>query len=672
MNDDALLNNFDLDNLVNGEWLSNQVLPDHETEISTFKDISNRVKDQLKDVLKNDDHSESLRSMTEYALLRDIHDRYHLRSSSNDGDEFRQVTAIIDQIDEHLRDRDVGSVIGILETNLLNPLFSTSCNEDPRDTQNVRLTLCFPSLTLPDRVYYIDPSYADKVKAYEANIDRVLHIIDDMTNSSHNLSAVSGSQIVAIETEMAKAIKTVEERRDMDSLYSRLPILSFIDSVSLCGLGLLDCNATQAIWTSYFDKAVIHPGIDHKTKVPQEIIVYDMAYFQKLSKILIDTPLTVMRSYLAYKMAVELGSLNIVTLDEPIYEFYGKALSGQQQDYPIDDKVYGMIDRTLGEQLGRVYVAKFFDRRSKGVVENMVTAIRSEMQKSIENNKWMTRDTKVAAQKKLQNMSAKIGYPDVPIDRSVMEDGIRKRLDSKSTMVGITIFMRKCYYIQDVLAKIDTPKDPNKWSMNPHDVNAYYDPQMNEIAFPAGILNDPIFNPNNSMGANYGALGTVIGHEISHGFDDQGRKYDHDGNIDNWWSDDDLVRFQQYANRMVKQYEEYTIDVETANGTITKSVNGLLTLGENIADLGGVDLALRALINEGHEDQMREFFLSYAKLWRKKLTPDKMLMRIESDPHSPAKYRVWVVRNIDKFYEVFPEALKSQMHLPEHMRIKMF
>lgn len=701
MSDDSAksVNNFDLDDMVNGKWNASYVLPEHETEQSTFKEISNQVKEKLKDVLQypekaHKEDGEGVSTITnEHRLLHDLFSAHMNRDISKDRVEVAPISSLVQSIDDAHKADGMGGMIGLLETMLINPFFSVCSNEDPRNTANVRFTLCFPSLTLADRIYYLDDSYSDKVNAFEKNVDEVLRIFDGLTNNIHSLSQISGHDVVEVEHKMAKAIKTVEQRRDMDSLYSRLPIMSFVDSVSLCGLDIqdstqnkeIDCSAIQAIWNKYFDKSVVHPDIMSEMKnpgiVPQEIVVYDTAYFQKLSKILITTPFETLRSYVAYKAIVHLGSLSMVSLDDTLYRFYELALTGQKRKTPLDDRVYNYIDALLGEALGRVYVDNFFDSRTKGEVEKMIQMIREEMRKSIGENSWMSGPTKEAAYRKLQHMTVKVGYPDVPVDRSVMHDGIRARLNdlTKHGLTSVHIFARKCYYIQDVLAKIDTPRDLTKWSMNPHDVNAYYDPQMNEIVFPAGILNDPIYDLTRSVAKNYGALGTTIGHEITHGFDDQGRKYDHAGNINNWWTTGDLERFNAYGKRMIDQYDKYCVVIDmdpdesdkTGNEKNEMKVNGILTLGENIADLGGVNLALRALmlITQSEQD-IKDFFLSYARLWQRKLTRDKTITRILSDPHSPAKYRVWVVRNIDKFYEVFPEAINSQMYLKD--RIYMF
>jgi predicted metalloendopeptidase len=384
-------------------------------------------------------------------------------------------------------------------------------------------------------------------------------------------------------------------------------------------------------------------------------------------------------------------------LDKIMFNFFGRKLQGQLALSHRNIIVQQYLDSTiLGEMIGRLYVEKYFDKTSKNLVQDMIERLKHQMKESIKNLRWMSDKTKERAYAKIKTFKSKIGYPEkwrehteiINIIINIITNGpnnyVSKKDDIPSAkMLDIVCEIRLYEYKTDILNIINKNRDDNKWSMNVHEVNAYYDPHRNEIVFPAGILQNPFFDKKNSAFKNYGFIGAIIGHEIIHGFDDQGRKYDHNGNTVNWWSDNDLKHFVDLTDKLVKQYEGYYI-----NG---RPINGRLTLGENIADLGGVILAYRSMMEHCSEKNItvtlvgiREFFKSYATIWCRVSRPEKTLMKILSDPHSPDKYRVYILRNLDAFYHAFADKTqyidgcpdnidhKDVMYLPKESRVTIW
>jgi putative endopeptidase len=757
---------FDLYDEINGEWEKQYKLPSHESEWGTFMEISKTVNDRLKSIIalpgKQNQKKLSHSTQNELDIMKSFNKLF--LNITNDTDEIEamaiyNILKLLGLTNKSNDKSNIGYILGLLDIFSMNPMFIAYANSDPKDTEHIKLTMSFPSLTLPDRIYYVDDSYSDYVDSYTTHINSIFatyskllqarglqkEFMTDFMDSKHSI----GRDVIEVETLIARSLKTVEQKKDIDLLYNRTTVLSFIDSVKMCNNDDgSDCTIAQKIWNNYFD--IVHVksnqvinNLDNKYPLapgkPEEIIVYDMAYFQKLTEILMKVPIEKLIKFLAYRVISGLSTVTIRAFDDANHDFYKKKLNGQKEKKPREYKIHELTDSILGESLGRVYVESYFGSDAKQVVKNMTENIMNQMKISIETNTWMGSKTKTAALLKLKSIRVKIGYPDKHVDRSSMLKGISDRIDkyeeakkgndlrNASTLTELLMYARMCYFRKNVLEKIDTVRDDSVWSMDPQTVNAYYDPQLNEIVFPAAILTSPIFDISNSAATNYGSIGVIIAHEITHGFDDQGRKYDHNGNSNNWWTDDDRNEFNQLAQKMIDQYSVYeeviispdtdsndnnssksseeilsdvigsiftsrmvkltncalnlsdTKDQQCRDNTNTNAnvmrVNGTLTLGENIADLGGVCLSYRAFLetNKGaSEYDKKQFFESYALLWRKKMTPNKLMSRLLSDCHSPNRYRVWIVRNMDEFYEVYDISKDSPMYLCPEDRIKMY
>jgi putative endopeptidase len=706
---------FDLYKITNEEWENNFNIPPDQSEWGTFKEISQNVKNRLEETLSNTDDINN--SNPEFDIVRDFYQLFMNINKNTDENEAKSIINILKYLNHNnYNDRsDIGHILGFLEIIMINPLFDSIVTNDPTNTDDVKLTLSFPSLTLPDRIYYIDNSYSDYRESYEKHANNVVKIYSDLVGKNQDLECIMkggkfGKKVVDTEIKLAKSTKTSEQTRDISSIYSKMPITSFIESIIVCDIGnnSYDCATARKLWQNYFYtayadsiKSLSKNNSNLEIKIPGEIIVFDIHYFQKLTQILMTIPLDELMVYISYKLISSTCMSTVRSFDDTYRDFFNIKLNGQKTETSRKNKSLDLVNKFLGESLGKIYTEKYFNNESKNIVKNIVKNIMVEMDKSIKSNTWMSKNTKDVAIIKLNNMGVKIGFPDKYIDRSEMIKGVHERINkykqnikqnefnNNVTLTNLLIYIRTCYFGKDVLERIDTKRDTTRWEMNPHEVNAYYNPQMNEIVFPAGILHKPIFDPDRDALNNYGSIGVIIAHEITHGFDDQGRKFDHKGNLKNWWTIQDQFNFNLLTKKMIDQYSNYEVVINNTenftsydvsntinqnnNNNIIK-VNGNLTLGENIADLGGVTLSYKALLSERNysSEEKKKFFESYSLLWRKKMSPNKMLSRILSDPHSPNKYRIWIVRNLDEFYDVYNVTNKSPMYLDPRDRIKIY
>ena len=368
-----------------------------------------------------------------------------------------------------------------------------------------------------------------------------------------------------------------------------------------------------------------------------------------MNKALRNTTVDEQKYYLAFNLlsaAAPYLSDDFVDAD---FEFYGKVMSGKQEQQPRWKRSLNTVNGALGEAVGEMYVEKYFPASSKEKMLTLVGNLQTALSERINGLEWMSDTTKAKAQEKLAAFTVKIGYPDKWRDYS----GLEIKDDSYWANVRRSNIFDMAYQLADV----DKPVDKSRWHMNPQTVNAYYNPTTNEICFPAAILQPPFFNPDADDAVNYGAIGVVIGHEMTHGFDDQGRNYDKDGNLIDWWTAEDAVRFKERADKLVDQYDQIIV-IDTLHA------NGRFTLGENIADHGGLLVAHQAYLNslkgketpapiDGFTNEQR-FFLGYATLWGQNIRPEEIRRRTKIDPHSLGKWRVnAALRNIAPFYAAF-------------------
>ena len=519
--------------------------------------------------------------------------------------------------------------------------FGSYVHDDAKDPEKYTVYLVQGGLGLPDRDYYLEDRFKTQKAAYEAYIAQML------TLAGWERPAENAKAIVALETEIAKVSWTRAERRDDDKTYNPFEIAKLSE------------YAPGFAWKQYMDGA-------HLTKADR-VVVSENTAFPKIAAIYANTPIETLKAWSAFNLADQAAPYLSKEFDQANYEFRSKTLSGQPLQQPRWKRGVNAVDNNIGEALGKLYVEAYFPAESKAKMEALVGDIRTAMKTRIDGLDWMSPETKVKAQEKLAKFRVKIAYPDKWRDYSglTIKDG-----DLYGNMERASAFEWDYR-----AARLGGPVDDEEWGMTPPTINAYYSSTKNEIVFPAAILQPPFFDPDGDPAVNYGGIGGVIGHEITHGFDDQGRKSDGDGKLTDWWTAEDAAKFNAQATKFGKQYAA----VEVLPGA---HINGDLTMGENIADLGGLLLALDAYhlslggkpapVIDGMTGDQR-VFLGWAQVWRGKYREDRMRQQLVTDPHSPPKYRVDVpIKNIDAFYEAFGVKPGDGMYVAPADRVRIW
>jgi putative endopeptidase len=519
--------------------------------------------------------------------------------------------------------------------------FGSYVHDDAKDPEKYTVYLVQGGLGLPDRDYYLEDRFKTQKAAYEAYVAQML------TLAGWERPAENAKAIVALETEIAKVSWTRAERRDDDKTYNPFEIAK------------LQEYAPGFAWKQYLDGA-------HLTKADR-VVVSENTAFPKIAAIYANTPIETLKAWSAFNLTDQASPYLSKEFDQANYEFRSKTLSGQPVQQPRWKRGVNTVDNNIGEALGKLYVQAYFPAESKAKMEALVGDIRTAMKTRIDGLDWMSPETKVKAQEKLAKFRVKIAYPDKWRDYSglTIKDG-----DLYGNMERASAFEWDYR-----AARLGGPVDDEEWGMTPPTINAYYSSTKNEIVFPAAILQPPFFDPDGDPAVNYGGIGGVIGHEITHGFDDQGRKSDGDGKLTDWWTAEDAAKFNAQAAKFGKQYAA----VEVLPGA---HINGDLTMGENIADLGGLLLALDAYhvslggkpapVIDGMTGDQR-VFLGWAQVWRGKYREDRMRQQLVTDPHSPPKYRVDVpIKNIDAFYEAFGVKPGDGMYVAPADRVRIW
>ncbi len=505
-----------------------------------------------------------------------------------------------------------------------------------------------------DQDYYQKDDAKDKVEKYKKYVAGMLQHLGISSEEAEK----EANSIVAFEESLAKNMIPIEKSRDSkltNNPYTVEELKNLMPSID---------------WKKYFSDSGI-PNI-------KGLIVRDLEYFKALNTLLADTPLETIKSYL--KWMDFNSSVNHLTMDleQQRFDFYSKELRGIEEMRPIKKRALTIVSSVLGEAVGEVYVAEVFPPEAKAQAKEMVDYLFKSYRKHINELTWMSDETKQKALEKLEKITVKIGYPDQWKDYST--------LVIQSTKEGGSYYdnMKSAskWYQEDNRKDYGKPVDKLKWGMPPQMVNAYYNPLKNEIVFPAAILQPPFFNFNADPAINFGGIGGVIGHEISHGFDDSGSQYDADGNQKNWWTEKDREKFNQLGDQLVAQFDAYQPLKEKGNDI---HVNGRSTLGENIADLGGTSVAYDALLmylkDKGMDEKelidgltpAQRFFVSWATIWRTKFRDDALINRIKTDYHAPGMYRaVGPLENHDGFHQSFEIKEGDKMFKKEENRIKIW
>ena len=522
---------------------------------------------------------------------------------------------------------DVSKMVATLHKEGMAPFFALFVDADEKNSAMNIVQLYQAGIGMGDRDYYLleDEGSAKMRDAYRAYINKLF----TLAGSSPEQADAAVDAVMKIEKAIAEISYGREDLRDSQKNYNKLAYEDFKKIESP-----LD-------WDVYFESMGL-AGL-------KELDAKQINFYKDMSEALRNTTVDEQKYYLAFNLfsaAAPYLSDDFVDAD---FEFYGKVMSGKQEQQPRWKRSLNTVNGALGEAVGEMYVEKYFPASSKEKMLTLVGNLQTALSERINGLEWMSDTTKAKAQEKLAAFTVKIGYPDKWRDYS----GLEIKDDSYWANVRRSNIFDMAYQLADV----DKPVDKSRWHMNPQTVNAYYNPTTNEICFPAAILQPPFFNPDADDAVNYGAIGVVIGHEMTHGFDDQGRNYDKDGNLIDWWTAEDAVRFKERADKLVDQYDQIIV-IDTLHA------NGRFTLGENIADHGGLLVAHQAYLNslkgketpapiDGFTNEQR-FFLGYATLWGQNIRPEEIRRRTKIDPHSLGKWRVnAALRNIAPFYAAF-------------------
>lgn len=499
-------------------------------------------------------------------------------------------------------------------------------------------------LGLPDRDYYFKTDAATQtvVAAYQ----HYIRTLFALTGADSATASQNGVTVYNLEKQLAFSHRTNVELRDPQSNYNKMAVADMDKKMPVIGWKELLAN--------------LHIQTD-------SVNVAQPAYYSKLNELLQTVPVAAWKTYLRFHLTDNKANALSNKFVAASFEYNGKTLNGQKELKERWERNYGVVDANLGEALGQLYVKKYFSADAKKKMQNLVNNLQAAFEKRITKLDWMSDSTKEKAIAKLHTFIKKVGFPDKWRDYS------KVTITRNNFVANLVSCGRNEYNYQ--VSKVDKPVDKTIWAMTPPTNNAYYNPTINEIVFPAGILQFPMFDVTSDDAMNYGGIGMVIGHEMTHGFDDQGAQYDKDGNLKNWWSTEDLVKFKAKGEQVIKLYNGFTV-LDSVH------INGGLTQGENTADIGGIAIAYDAFkMTPQGKDTTRiqgltpdqRFFLSFTQCWRKKIKDEAMRQQINTDPHSPAMYRVWgPLMNFAPFYTAFNVREGDKMYVAEKDRIHIW
>jgi putative endopeptidase len=601
----------DFDRYVNGAWIAKTEIPADQGSAGVGYDVFNLSQDQIRALIENAPTTTQIGAMYQSFMNEAAVEK---RDDQPLQDDLRRVAAIADKA---AFTKFMGETSGRFGFTLFGP----GVAPDPANPGMNTLFLGQAGIGLPDRDYYLKDTFKPQRDAYRAYLERVFTMTHDPT------PAKTADAVMAFETTIANASWPAADRRDIDKVNNPMSVAE------------LQAFAPGLDWNAFFTASSIAK--------PDRMIVLEKTAIRDIARIYADTPLETLKAWQVFHVTDQGAPYLSKRFVDSRFAFT-KTLSGVSELRPRWKRGATLIDTTLGELLGRAYVETYFPASSKAKMNELVANLKTAMGARIQKSDWMSPETKKAALVKLAKMDVMVGYPDKWRDYSKL------KVDVNDLYGNVE---RSAQFEWDYqLSDLGKPVDHKKWGMTPQTVNAYNGGLENKIVFPAGILQAPFFDPKADPAVNYGAIGAIIGHEISHGFDDQGRKIDETGAVRDWWTKADADRFEAQAKGFGAQYDTY----EPVPGV---HVNGQLTMGENIADLAGVLVALdayhaslggkKAPVIDGLTGDQR-FFLGFAQAWRSKQRDDAMKAQMAADPHTPDKYRIiGPLRNVDAWYDAF-------------------
>ncbi len=635
-----------------GGWIKQNTIPATEARWGSFDILRQENKKKLKVIVEETSKKKNLPQGSDEQMVRDAY-LAGMNETKREKDGAKPIEEIFKKIERIKSAEDIVPLVAFLHKTGFNPLWGMYVDQDERKNDTNILYIGQSGLSLPDRDYYVKDD-AESKRVREAYVKYIATMWKISGESAKAAAEMTGS-IMKIETKLAKASMTRVERRDIEKQYNKRTIAKFSK------------EALGVDWEKYLKLVGVSGSKDKK----MELIVSQPIFMKRAGELLRGSkdslPLNEWKTY--FKWHVLNGSAGFLSKKfvRENFRFYSTALAGIMKERPLWERVVGFIDGTIGESLGKLYVEKHFDHEAKKKINELVNNLFAAYRERIQALDWMTPKTKKLALKKLNAMTRKLGYP----EKWKGYKGLKITPDS---YIG-NYFRTHEFEWKRMVRKLGKKPDLKEWHMTPSTVNAYNDLVRNEIVFPAGIMQPPFFDPNADDAVNYGAIGAVIGHEITHGFDDQGHQFDAKGNFKNWWTDEDKKKFHSKVKVIEEQYDSY-IAIDDMR------VNGKLTAGENIADLGGIAIAFAAFkrsqegkvpeILDGFSTEQR-FFLGYSLFEQGIIRPEFLKKCLVTDPHSPAMFRInGPLSNMPEFIESFGVKPGDKLYREPNKRAKIW
>lgn len=634
---------------VNGTWLDQNEIPKDRGRWGSFDELRKKTDTDAMAILKLASKSKMYSGNSDQGKAINYFNSI-LDTVARNANGIKPLKPYLAKIDAVKNTKDLQFLLMEMEPIGGIGFFGFGVGADQKDSNKNVVYLGVGSLGLPDRDYYVsnEKDSKEKREKYVAHVARMLQYIGD----SKEEATVNAQKILAFETALSQPRFDRVEARDDRKSYNPMTVSELQKLV-------------PAINWSQFLKTV---GYTNTTSV----IVSQPKYMKALQSILKENKVEEWKQYLRWSLLNDASNTLSTTIETANWDFYSKTLNGAIKQKPREERALQSVNGNIGEALGKLYVAEKFPAEAKVKAANMIQNVILAYENRINNLAWMSKETKIKAVEKLRKLTVKIGYPDQWKDYS--------ELDIKSTIDGGSYFQNEInlakWNNKKGIEKLGKPVDKTEWGMSPQTVNAYYNPSYNEIVFPAAILQPPFYNYQADEAVNYGGIGAVIGHEISHGFDDSGARYNADGNLVDWWTAEDLKQFSALTGALASQYSA----LEPLPGT---HVDGNFTLGENIGDLGGINAAydgLQLYLNANKNIQLidgytpdQRFFIAWATIWRSKMRDEAMKNQVKTDPHSPGMYRAYVpLQNVDAFYDAFGITKGEAMYVAPEKRVKIW
>ncbi|WP_372940824.1 M13 family metallopeptidase [Shewanella sp.] len=627
---------------VNGAWMKTAEIPGDRTNIGAFYDLREHARDDVKAIIEDLSATPNLADGSDEQKVADLY-RSFMDVETLNKLGITPIQADLDKIAALKDKKELTAFFGENQANGGGTPLAFYISIDAKDSTRYATHIWQYGLSLPEKDYYFNQEerFVNIRKAFVEHIEKMYNLAG-LSDAKANAEA-----ILALETQIAEQHWDVVETRDSTKTYNLYQVKD------------LATLAPDINWEGYLEAL----GGDKQT----DIIINQPSFVQGLNEVIKTNDLAAWKNYLTWMTLTHNASNLSEALDNENFAFFSKTLNGQEEQEPRWKRGVSTVSGTLGEVVGKVYVKRHFAPEAKTRMEQLVENLRGAYGSSIDSLDWMSADTKVAAKEKLAKFTPKIGYPNKWEDYS--------QLTIKADdLVGNAKRAAVVQHTKEV-AKLGQPIDKDEWHMTPQTVNAYYNPTMNEIVFPAAILQPPFFNLEADDAVNYGGIGAVIGHEMGHGFDDQGAKFDGEGNMRDWWTEADLKAFEAKGKALISQYDGYQVFDDL-------HVNGSLTLGENIGDLSGVTIAYKAykMSLNGQEAPVidgltgdQRFFMGFTQIWRVKMKEEAMRNRVATDPHSPGHFRaLGALSNMPEFYTTYDVKEGDKMYIAPENRVKIW